>query len=122
MGELGTDSATAHDEIGRLVVRLNIGRLVVVGSEGSPAAPIHYGATQEGSWGDESILVPDAEAAVALLHDQLRPEDVVLVKASKVAQLWRVADALLASDSVPAPAPRRGLIPSSSDSSNGGDA
>jgi UDP-N-acetylmuramoyl-tripeptide--D-alanyl-D-alanine ligase len=122
MGELGTDSATAHDEIGRLVVRLNIGRLVVVGSEGSAAAPIHYGATQEGSWGDESILVPDAEAAVALLHDQLRPEDVVLVKASKVAQLWRVADALLASDSVPAPAPRRGPIPSSSDSSNGGDA
>ena len=48
-----------------------------------------------GSWGEESVLVPDVEAAVALLHDQLRPGDVVLVKASKVAGLWRVAESLL---------------------------
>jgi UDP-N-acetylmuramoyl-tripeptide--D-alanyl-D-alanine ligase len=91
MGELGADTVTAHDEIGRLVVRLNIGKLVVVGEE---AAAMHHGATQEGSWGEESHLVPDAEAAIALLHDQLQPGDVVLVKASKVAQLHRVADAL----------------------------
>ena len=32
---------------------------------------------------------------MALLHDQLRPGDVVLVKASKVAGLWRVAESLL---------------------------
>jgi UDP-N-acetylmuramoyl-tripeptide--D-alanyl-D-alanine ligase len=112
MGELGDDAVTAHDEIGRLVVRLNIGKLVVVG-EG--AAAMHHGATQEGSWGEESILVPDADAAIALLHDQLQPGDVVLVKASKVAQLWRVADALLAPETA---------LPSSnsSDSANGGDA
>jgi UDP-N-acetylmuramoyl-tripeptide--D-alanyl-D-alanine ligase len=118
MGELGEESVTAHDEIGRLVVRLNIGRLVVVGEE---AAAMHRGAAHEGSWGDESVLVPDVEAAVALLHDQLQPKDVVLVKASKVAQLWRVADALLA-PSGPAPTPRRGHISSPHDSSNGGDA
>jgi UDP-N-acetylmuramoyl-tripeptide--D-alanyl-D-alanine ligase len=92
MGELGEDAVTAHDEIGRLVVRLNIGKLVVIGPE---AAAMHRGACQEGSWGEESILVPDVEAAVALLHDQLRPGDVVLVKASKVAGLWRVAEGLL---------------------------
>jgi UDP-N-acetylmuramoyl-tripeptide--D-alanyl-D-alanine ligase len=76
---------------------------------------MHHGATQEGSWGEESILVPDADAATALLHDQLQPGDVVLVKASKVAQLWRVADALLAPETA---------LPSSnsSDSANGGDA
>jgi UDP-N-acetylmuramoyl-tripeptide--D-alanyl-D-alanine ligase len=115
MGELGEDTVTAHDDIGRLVVRLNIGKLVVVGSENSAAAPIHLGATQEGSWGEESTLVPDAEAAIALLHDQLQPGDVVLVKASKVAKLWRVADALLAPETA---------LPSSnsSDSANGGDA
>jgi UDP-N-acetylmuramoyl-tripeptide--D-alanyl-D-alanine ligase len=112
MGELGDDAVTAHDEIGRLVVRLNIGTLVVVGES---AAAMHHGATQEGSWGEESILVPDAEAAIALLHDQLQPEDVVLVKASKAARLWRVADALLAPETA---------FPSSnsSDSANGGDA
>ncbi|OZM74499.1 UDP-N-acetylmuramoyl-tripeptide--D-alanyl-D-alanine ligase [Amycolatopsis antarctica] len=94
MGELGADSVTAHDEIGRLAVRLNISRLVVVGD--SAVAPMHQGACHEGSWGEESVLVPDTDAAVALLRDELRPDDVVLVKASKVAELWRVADALLA--------------------------
>ncbi|QFU87962.1 UDP-N-acetylmuramoyl-tripeptide--D-alanyl-D-alanine ligase [Amycolatopsis sp. YIM 10] len=93
MGELGADSVTAHDEIGRLAVRLNIGRLVVVGED---AAAMHQGASHEGSWGEESVLVPDTDAAIALLREQLRPQDVVLVKASKVAALWRVADAVLA--------------------------
>jgi UDP-N-acetylmuramoyl-tripeptide--D-alanyl-D-alanine ligase len=108
MGDLGADAVTAHDEIGRLAVRLNIAKLVVVGPA---AAAMHQGAFQEGSWGEESILVPDVEAAVALLHDQLRPGDVVLVKASKAAGLWRVVDALL-DPGTPQPAER----------SNGGDA
>uniref|UniRef100_UPI00262E3819 UDP-N-acetylmuramoyl-tripeptide--D-alanyl-D- alanine ligase n=1 Tax=Saccharomonospora sp. TaxID=33913 RepID=UPI00262E3819 len=95
MGELGADSVSAHDEIGRLAVRLNINRLVVVGEQ---AAAMHRGASHEGSWGEESVLVPDTDAAIALLREQLRPDDVVLVKASKVAELWRVADALLEED------------------------
>jgi UDP-N-acetylmuramoyl-tripeptide--D-alanyl-D-alanine ligase len=93
MGELGEDSITVHDEIGRLVVRLDISKLVVVGQA---AGPIHQGASLEGSWGEESVLVPDVDAAVTLLRDQLRPGDVVLVKASKAQRLWRIADALLA--------------------------
>lgn len=109
MGELGADAVNAHDEIGRLVVRLNIAKLVVIGPE---AAAMHQGAFQEGSWGEESTLVPDARAAIALLHDQLRPGDVVLVKASKAAGLWRVAEALLE--------PRE--TDNSEKRSNGGDA
>ncbi|MEV6643328.1 UDP-N-acetylmuramoyl-tripeptide--D-alanyl-D-alanine ligase [Amycolatopsis sp. NPDC051371] len=109
MGELGADAVTAHDEIGRLVVRLNIAKLVVIGPE---AAAMHQGAHQEGSWGEESTLVPDVGAAIALLHDQLRPGDVVLVKASKAAGLWRVAEALLE--------PRE--TDNSENRSNGGDA
>lgn len=96
MAELGPDTVTAHDEIGRLAVRLDISKLVVVGER---AKPMHLGACHEGSWGDESVLVPDADAAVALLRAQLAPGDVVLVKASKVAELWRVAEALLAQGS-----------------------
>lgn len=92
MGELGDAGGEAHDEIGRLAVRLNIDRLVVVGDQ---ARQMHQGAHLEGSWGEESVLVPDVESAVALLRDELRPGDVVLSKASKVAQLWRVAEALL---------------------------
>lgn len=93
MLELGEDSRVAHDDIGRLVVRLNVKLLVVVG-EG--AGGIHDGATQEGSWGDETRFVPDVEAASELLRDELREGDVVLVKASNGSGLWRLGDELAA--------------------------
>ena len=95
MAELGQDSVAAHDGIGRLVVRLDVQRLVVVGAA---ARPMHTGAVQEGSWGEESALVPDVETAVTLLRDAVRPGDVVLVKASQSVGLWRVADALMGTD------------------------
>ncbi|MGM1058076.1 UDP-N-acetylmuramoyl-tripeptide--D-alanyl-D-alanine ligase [Saccharothrix sp. Mg75] len=92
MAELGADSVRAHDEIGRLVVRLDINKLVVVGQD---ARAMHQGAHLEGSWGEEAVLVPDVAAAVQLLSDEVRPGDVVLVKASNSYGLWRVAEALL---------------------------
>jgi UDP-N-acetylmuramoyl-tripeptide--D-alanyl-D-alanine ligase len=92
MGDLGDESTTAHDDIGRLAVRLDIGTLVVVGEA---ARAMHQGACLEGSWGKESVLVPDVDAAIALLREQLAPGDVLLVKASNAVGLWRVADALL---------------------------
>ncbi|MCE7007472.1 UDP-N-acetylmuramoyl-tripeptide--D-alanyl-D-alanine ligase [Kibdelosporangium philippinense] len=92
MADLGAEHVNAHDGIGRLAVRLDINRLVVVGED---ARAMHQGAHLEGSWGEESVLVPDVDAAIALLRTELRPGDVVLVKASKSAALWRVADALL---------------------------
>ncbi|GLY49397.1 UDP-N-acetylmuramoyl-tripeptide--D-alanyl-D-alanine ligase [Lentzea sp. NBRC 102530] len=92
MAELGDDAVREHDEIGRLVVRLDISKLVVVGD---PARAMHQGAHLEGSWGDESVLVPDADAAIALLSGEVRPGDVVLVKASNAYRLWRIAEALL---------------------------
>jgi len=97
MAELGADATAAHDAIGRLVVRLDIGRLVVVGAA---ARAMHTGAVQEGSWGDESVLVADGEAAVAILRRELQPGDVVLVKASQSVGLWRIAEALLTEEEV----------------------
>ncbi|MGC0414846.1 UDP-N-acetylmuramoyl-tripeptide--D-alanyl-D-alanine ligase [Embleya sp. AB8] len=94
MRELGETSLTEHDAIGRLAVRLNIHKLVAVG--GREAAWIDMGAKNEGSWGEESVLVPDVEAAVELLRGELAPGDVVLVKASRGVALERLADALLA--------------------------
>jgi UDP-N-acetylmuramoyl-tripeptide--D-alanyl-D-alanine ligase len=97
MGELGDDAAEGHDEIGKLAVRLDVSRLVVIGEE---AKAMHQGAHLEGPTGEGSVLVPDVDAAVALLRDELRPGDVVLVKASNVHGLWHVADALLAAGGV----------------------
>ena len=93
MAELGPYARTAHDELGRLVNQLGIDRLVAVGPA---AAPVHAGALMAGAQGEESVHVPDIEAARALLDAQVRPGDVVLVKASRAAGLERLAAALLA--------------------------
>jgi len=92
MAELGPDARTEHEAIGRLAVRLGVDRLVVVGEE---AAPLHAGAVLEGSWSNESVHVPDVAAAIRLLSAEVTPDDVVLLKASRVAGLERVAEALL---------------------------
>jgi len=91
MLELGAESVGEHDGIGRLVVRLGVDHLVVVGQG---AAAMHTGAVMEGSWGEESVLVPDVEAAHALLSAQLRPGDVVLLKSSRDAGLRHLGDRL----------------------------
>jgi len=59
---------------------------------------MHQGAVMEGSWGEEVVNVVDATAALSLLRDELRPGDVVLVKASNSAGLGALADALIADD------------------------
>ncbi len=94
MGELGPESIAEHDAIGRLAVRLDVDRLVIVES-GRPTRALHQGAVMEGSWGEESMLVPDHAAAVQVLQSQVQPGDIVLVKASQSVALWSVAEALL---------------------------
>jgi len=92
MGELGQDARSAHMDLGRFVVRLDVSRLVVIGSG---AGGIHAGAVLEGSWGEESVHVDDVDAALALLRAELSPGDVVLVKASRSVGLERLAAALV---------------------------
>jgi UDP-N-acetylmuramoyl-tripeptide--D-alanyl-D-alanine ligase len=91
MAELGADAADEHDAIGRLAVRLDISRLIAVGAA---ARSMAHGAALEGSWDGESTWVADSDAALILLRHELRPGDVVLVKASRAASLERVAIAL----------------------------
>ncbi|MFE3826720.1 UDP-N-acetylmuramoyl-tripeptide--D-alanyl-D-alanine ligase [Streptomyces sp. NPDC059092] len=93
MAELGDESLAEHDAVGRLAVRLNVSKLVAVG--GREASWLRLGAYNEGSWGEESVHVSDARAAIDLLRSELRPGDVVLVKASRSVGLEKVAQALL---------------------------
>jgi UDP-N-acetylmuramoyl-tripeptide--D-alanyl-D-alanine ligase len=95
MAELGDDAISEHDRIGRLAVRLDVSRLVVVGTGRSMSA-MHQGAVMEGSWGRESVQVSDAAAALSLLRAEVQPGDVVLVKASNSAGLGALADAFVA--------------------------
>jgi UDP-N-acetylmuramoyl-tripeptide--D-alanyl-D-alanine ligase len=100
MAELGDLAQSAHDQIGRLVVRLGVDRLIVVGQN---ARALHLGAHLEGSWGGESEIVDDVSSALAVLRADLAPGDVVLVKASRSVGLDRVAAGILA-DRVGTPA------------------
>ena len=96
MRELGESSPEEHDAIGRLVVRLDINQLVVVGE---PARAMHLGACDEGSRAEESVFVRDNGEAVAWLQGNLTAGDVVLFKASRAAELERVVDAIISEES-----------------------
>lgn len=95
MLELGDLSVEEHDALGRLAVRLDVSLLVCVGD---PMKITHLGASQEGSWGDESHWVPDIDSAIEFLSDTISKDDVVLVKASRSVGLDRVAEALISGD------------------------
>ena len=89
MLELGDESVLEHDAIGRIVVRLNIARLIVVGSG---AKAMHNAAVMEGSWGDESMFVETPEDAYRVLQEELLPGDLVLFKSSNGAGLRFLGD------------------------------
>jgi len=91
MAELGEYSDEEHDRIGRLVVRLNIRKLIVVGHL---ARHIHNAAGLEGSWDGESVFVSTPDEAYDLLREDLGTGDIVLVKSSKTANLRFLGDRL----------------------------
>lgn len=92
MRELGDYSLDSHDAIGRLAVRLDISRLICVGTA---TKVMHLAASNEGSWGKESAWVSDIDEVMTLLANELKPGDIVLVKASRSIGLDRVASAVL---------------------------
>ncbi|MBC7725417.1 MAG: UDP-N-acetylmuramoyl-tripeptide--D-alanyl-D-alanine ligase [Burkholderiaceae bacterium] len=91
MAELGEYARDEHDRIGRLIVRLNVSQLIVVGHG---ARHIHNAANLEGSWAGESVLVDTADEAFALLDGTLVAGDIVLVKASNSSGLRGLGDRL----------------------------
>jgi UDP-N-acetylmuramoyl-tripeptide--D-alanyl-D-alanine ligase len=90
LAELGEYEQEGHEEVGRLAAQLGVDRVIVVGEE---AAPIRDGAASVATWGGDSVLATDQQAAIAAVHDDLRPGDVVLVKGSRY-RTWEVADEL----------------------------
>ena len=85
-----------HDRIGRLVVRLNVQKLVVVGQD---ARHIHNAAGLEGSWDGESQLVETAGAAYAVVREDLGSGDVVLVMGTRSTGLGDLVSFLTADPS-----------------------
>ena len=95
MAELGEVSRASHEDIGEFAAQSELAGLIAVGEE---AVPILAGARRVRSWTGEALAVPDGTAALDALANQLKPGDVVLVKASRAAHLESVAAELLISN------------------------
>ncbi len=91
MSELGEYAEEEHDRVGLLAVRLGIQRIVVVGND---ARRMFLEAVAQGSWDNEAVFFPDADAAFEYLTGELRDGDRVLVKSSNSAGLRFLGDRL----------------------------
>ncbi len=98
LGELESEPAEwfeDHDALGRIIVRLDVTQLVVVGDG---ARHIHNAAGLEGSWDGESILVDTLEQAYDVVRAQVDEGDVVLVSAASRTPLTPLVERLLEAD------------------------
>ncbi|UYN84358.1 MAG: hypothetical protein KIT89_03975 [Microcella sp.] len=70
------DRLDEHDALGRIVVRLDIAQLVVIGHD---ARHLNMAANLEGSWNGESVLVDDAASAYDFVRATTGADTVMLV-------------------------------------------
>ena len=93
MRELGDASILAHDEIGRLAVRLGVDRLIGVGEA---CRSMVLGAASEGYYGGEAHYCADGDQARKYLLEHAQAGDVILFKASRAAGLETLAEQVIA--------------------------
>jgi len=91
MLELGVDSISEHVKVASVVVDLGITRLLCIDAG---AQTIYQAALDAGFPADQASWEKDSVDAIALLHQELRSGDIVLIKASRGIGLERVAAAL----------------------------
>ncbi len=91
MAELGVIAPREHERVGELAARLRVDRLITVGAD---AEPIAIASVREGVEPDNVAAYDDADDALADVRAHAAPGDLVLLKASRVAGLERLAEAL----------------------------
>jgi UDP-N-acetylmuramoyl-tripeptide--D-alanyl-D-alanine ligase len=89
MAELGTHSEAAHIEVGRRAAESGVGQLFAIGKM---AAVLAQAARDAGL--NRVFEFADSDSAASAVKSFLKPGDVVLLKASRVTRLERVAEAL----------------------------
>ena len=89
MAELGGQSEAAHAEVGRRAAELGIGQLFAVGK----MAPVMAAAARKAGL-SRVLEFADVEAAKGAVKNFLKAGDVVLLKASRVSHLERIAESL----------------------------
>ena len=91
MAELGAHSAAAHAEVGRRAAELKLGQLFAIGK----MAPVTGKAARDAGL-MRVFEFAEVEAALKVVKGFLKPGDVVLLKASRVSRLERIAEMLKA--------------------------
>jgi UDP-N-acetylmuramoyl-tripeptide--D-alanyl-D-alanine ligase len=91
MRELGELSVSKHKEVAELVQKLEIKNTIIIGSG---AKPIYDFLSSNGYKGNLNF-VENAESGIAKAKEMIKPNDVVLVKASRSIGLERVANAIV---------------------------
>ena len=91
MMELGTASASAHREAGRLVANLGVRHFVAIGEH---ARDMVNGAVGSGMDRDSVEAVSSHEEMVSILKDQMKGGDLILLKGSNKMKLGRIVDRL----------------------------
>ncbi|EIC21895.1 UDP-N-acetylmuramoyl-tripeptide--D-alanyl-D-alanine ligase [Thiorhodovibrio frisius] len=84
-GELGPESAKLHADMGRRALDAGVERLFAVGDLAGKAAS---------AFGDQGAAFATQAELLRALKGTLQPDDVVLVKGSRLAGMDRIADAL----------------------------
>jgi UDP-N-acetylmuramyl pentapeptide synthase len=89
MEELGPDTETAHEEVGRRAAELGVGQLFAVGKMASVLA---RGARSAGL--NRIMEFKDVESAAAAVKGFLKTGDLLLLKASRASRLERISEIL----------------------------
>ena len=89
MAELGSHSASAHEEVGRIAAELGVGQLIAVGVMASVMARAARAAGLL-----RVFEFAEVESARAAIKRFFKPGDLVLLKASRATRLERVANVL----------------------------
>lgn len=92
MAELGPDSKRMHHEVGS---ETSCGRFDLLVTVGDDALALRDGAIERGFAEAAALHVRDADAAARELLARLRPDDAILVKASRKTGLDRVVTQIL---------------------------
>ena len=92
IGELGAEEARLHELVGAYAAAKPLDMLVIVGTE--RADHMERAATLMGFSEDKIVRVADVEALIEVLPCVLASSDLVLVKASRAAQLDRFVKAV----------------------------
>ena len=91
MLELGEISKEEHKKVGAMVAKHNINRLITVGKM---AKFIAEGAVEAGFSASDTFSFDDNETAIKNIFSLIKPDDIILFKASRGMKLEEIAEYL----------------------------